>query len=316
MRAAVFNAPGQPLELVERPDPAVLPNTVSLKVEACGVCRTDLHIVDGELPTRAPRILGHQIVGRDLMDRRFGATWLAWACGTCEFCQSGRENLCQAAKFMGRDVDGGFAEQVLVDRRFIFPLPETSSAAELAPWLCGGLIGYRALRMAGDPQTIGIYGFGSAGNILLQIARAQGRSVFAFTREGDVQAQEAATDLGAKWAGASTETPPEQLDAAIIFAPVGELVPLALAAVKPGGTVVCGGIHMSPIPAFPYSLLWQERKLVSVANLTRADGEEFLDLARESLIRTFATTYPLEGVNEALSDLRDGRLSGSAVIVP
>lgn len=316
MRAAIFNRPGEPLELTERPNPVPAPHGVLLKVESCAVCRTDLHILDGEVELRhPPRILGHQIVGRDLAGERLGVAWLGWACGTCKYCLSDRENLCPAARFTGLDIDGGFAEYTTVDRRFAFSLPEASSAAELAPMLCAGLIGYRCLTKCGDAERLGIYGFGAAAHMVAQVAQSQGRSVFAFTRPGDTHGQDEARKLGARWAGGSDEAPPEELDAAIIFAPVGELVPLALARVAPGGAVVCGGIHMSEIPAFPYDLLWKERRIESVANLTRRDGEQFLKLARESLVKSYVTTYPLESIGDALADLRAGTVDGSAVVV-
>lgn len=317
MRAMQFNAPGQPLELVERPEPTPDFSQIKLRVEACGICRTDLHLIDGDVPIKnPPRILGHQIVGRDADDNRFGVPWLGWTCGSCKYCVSGRENLCPGAQFTGCDFDGGFAEQVVVDQRFAFPLPEASSAAELAPLLCAGLIGYRSLRLCGEALNLGLYGFGSAAHLVTQVALRQGRNVFAFTRSGDTAAQEQALALGAKWAGSSEEMPPEELDAAIIFAPVGDLIPAALKAVAPGGVVVCGGIHMSEIPPFDYDLLWHERQLRSVANLTRLDGYEFLRLAPEIELTPKVTTYPLERANEALADLRAGAFTGAGVIVP
>lgn len=316
MRAMQFTKVGAPLELVEVPEPKALLGQVKLKVEACAVCRTDLHILDGEVEVKSPpRILGHQIVGRDLNGERFGVPWLGWTCGGCKYCRSGRENLCPIAKFTGLDIDGGFAEFAVADRRYAIPLPEAASAAELSPLLCAGLIGYRCLVKCGDAENLGIYGFGAAANVVAQVAQAQGRRVFAFTRPGDEEGQEYARKLGAVWAGGSDETPPEELEAAIVFAPVGELVPAALSALAPGGTVVCGGIHMSDIPAFPYELLWHERRIESVANLTRSDGEEFINLARGVLVKTEITNYPLENVNEALADMRAGKIHGSAVVV-
>ncbi len=318
MRAAQFTSVGQPLELVDRAEPAAGLGQIKLKVEACAVCRTDLHLIDGEVPiAQPPRILGHQIVGRDEHDERFGVPWLGWTCGSCNYCTSGRENLCPVARFTGCDIDGGFAEYAVADARYAFPLPEARGAIDLAPLLCAGLIGYRCLTMCGeDAERIGIYGFGAAAHLITQVAEHQGRSVYAFTRAGDESAQRSALGLGAAWAGSSDEAPPEELDAAIIFAPVGELVPRALAAVAPGGTVVCGGIHMSEIPAFDYELLWHERHLRSVANLTRRDAEEFLRLAPEVPVSAKAVAYPLEDVNVALADLRAGAFNGSAVVVP
>lgn len=317
MRAAVLDAPGTPLRIVERERPTAGPGQVLLRVSACGVCRTDLHLRDGELSFPAPRIPGHQIVGAAVDGgHRLGVPWLGWTCGACAWCRSGRENLCPRARFTGRDIDGGFAEYAVADERFCFPLPDGLTDEQIAPLLCGGLIGYRALRMCGGAQRLGLYGFGSAAHLLTQVAVHQGRSVFAFTRDGDEDAQALARSLGASWAGASESSPPEPLDAAIIFAPVGSLVPLALRAVAPGGTVVCGGIHMSEIPAFPYADLWEERSLRSVANLTRDDATEFLALAPAVPIRTTVTTYPLAEAEQALSDLRAGRVVGSAVVVP
>jgi propanol-preferring alcohol dehydrogenase len=295
-------------------------------VHACGVCRTDLHIVDGELaPPHLPLIPGHQIVatvealGPGVTDppvgARVGVPWLAWADGDCRFCLSGRENLCLRGRFTGLDVDGGYAELAVADAAFSLALPEGVPDEELAPLLCAGLIGHRALRMAGDPGTLGLYGFGASAHLVCQVAVAEGRRVFAFTRAGDSEKQAFARELGAVWAGASEDAPPEELDAAIIFAPVGGLVPLALAAVSRGGVVVCSGIHMSDIPSFPYSLLWGERVLRSVANLTRADGRELLELAARIPIRAHSTTYALEAANDALDDLRSGRFDGAAVLV-
>lgn len=318
MRAMVFRAPGQPLEAAEVPVPEPGPGRLLLAVRACGVCRTDLHLLDGEVAiAEPPRILGHQIVGEVVGEgRRVGVPWLGWTCGECDYCRSGRENLCPRALFTGRDIDGGFAEYAIADARYCFPIPPGYPDEQAAPLLCAGLIGYRALRMCGAARRIGFYGFGAAAHILAQVAIADGREVLAFTRAGDADGQAFARRLGAVWAGASGEPPPEALDAAIIFAPVGDLVPAALAAVAPGGTVVCGGIHMSEIPAFPYELLWGERTLRSVANLTRRDGEELLALAPRVPVETEVTTYPLEAANEALADLRAGRFVGAAVVVP
>jgi propanol-preferring alcohol dehydrogenase len=314
----VFDAPGQPLRAAEIAEPEAGPGQLLLEVRACGVCRTDLHLLDGEVPiAEPPRVLGHQIVATVVGDgRRVGVPWLGWTCGECVYCLSGRENLCPRARFTGRDIDGGYAEYAVADERFCFPIPSSYPDEQAAPLLCAGLIGYRALTMCGDAQRIGFYGFGAAAHILTQVAIADGREVFAFTRAGDDAAQRFARELGAVWAGSSEERPPEQLDAAIIFAPVGALVPAALAAVAPGGTVVCGGIHMSDIPSFPYELLWGERAVRSVANLTRADGEALLALAPRVPVETAVSTYPLEAVDDALADLRAGRFVGAAVIVP
>jgi propanol-preferring alcohol dehydrogenase len=314
----VFEEVGRPLRAVEREPPRPAAGQLLLRVEACGVCRTDLHLLDGEVPVAAPpRILGHQIVATvEPGGRRVGVPWLGWTCGVCEYCRSGRENLCVRARFTGCDIDGGFAEYAVADERFCFDLRGDRAGTQAAPLLCAGLIGYRALGMCGDAVRVGLYGFGAAAHILTQVARWQDRRVFAFTRPGDKAAQALARELGAEWAGGSDEPPPEPLDAAIIFAPVGALVPLALDAVAPGGTVVCGGIHMSDIPSFAYDRLWRERSLRSVANLTRADGTEFLALAPRVPVRTHVTTYALEAANEALDDLRSGRLVGAAVIVP
>ena len=317
MRAMVLEGVGRPLVAVERERPVPGEGELLIEVEACGVCRTDLHLCDGEVAiAEFPRILGHQIVGIAGDGRRVGVPWLGWTCGRCPYCRSGRENLCPDARFTGRDIDGGFAEWAVADERFCFPIPEGYPALQAAPLLCAGLIGYRALRMCGEPSTLGIYGFGAAAHIVCQIACGQGRKVFAFTRPGDSAAQDFARDLGASWAGESGEEPPEPLDAAIIFAPDGALVPLALAAVAPGGVVVCGGIHMSEIPAFPYEALWRERVLRSVANLTRRDGTEFLELAPRVPVRTEVHRYGLEATNDALADLREGRFTGAAVVVP
>jgi len=318
MRAMIFEGVGLPLRAVDRDVPRAPPGRLLLRVEACGICRTDLHLLDGEVAIAdPPRILGHQIVGIvEADDRRVGVPWLGWTCGRCEQCLSGRENLCVRARFTGCDIDGGFAEYTVADERFCFPLPATWPAEQAAPLLCAGLIGYRALRMCGDAHRLGLYGFGAAAHILAQVARWQGREVFAFTSEGDEPAQALARELGAVWAGSSDERAPQQLDAAIIFAPDGALVPVALDAVVGGGTVVCAGIHMSDIPSFGYERLWHERTLRSVANLTRADGSAFLELAPRVPVRTHVTTYALEHANEALADLRYGRLTGAGVIVP
>ena len=327
MRAMVFEEVGRPLRAVERPVPEPAPGQLLLRVRACGVCRTDLHLLDGEVPVAdPPRILGHQIVGTvegrgagaegepATIGRRVGVPWLGWTCGVCAYCRSGRENLCPRARFTGRDLDGGMAEYAVADERFCFDLPPGYPDERAAPLLCAGLIGFRALRLCGDARTLGLYGFGAAAHILAQVARWQGRRVFAFTRPGDLAAQAFALELGAAWAGCSDEPPPEPLDAAIIFAPDGALVPLALRAVAPGGVVVCGGIHMSDLPSFPYSDLWEERVLRSVANLTRLDAAEFLALAPLVPVRTQVTVYPLEEANGALEDLRAGRFVGAGVL--
>jgi propanol-preferring alcohol dehydrogenase len=316
VRAIVFDGVGRPLRAEQRPVPRPADGQLLLRVEACGICRTDLHLLDGEVAVaRPPRVLGHQIVGvTEPGGVRVGVPWLGWTDGDCAQCRAGRENLCERARFTGCDVDGGFAEYAVADERFCLPLPDMP-AEHAAPLLCAGLIGYRALRMCGDARRLGLYGFGAAAHILAQVARWQGREVYAFTRPGDDAAQALARELGAVWAGASDERAPESLDAAIIFAPDGALVPIALAAVVAGGTVVCGGIHMSDIPALPYERLWHERVLRSVANLTRADGIEFLDIAPRVPVRTRVTAYPLERVDEALDDLRSGRLTGAGVIV-
>jgi propanol-preferring alcohol dehydrogenase len=318
MRAMVFEAPGEPLREAELDRPAAGPGELLLEVRACGVCRTDLHLIDGEVGiAEPPRVLGHQIVGEVVGEgRRVGVPWLGWTCGECEYCRSGRENLCPRARFTGCDIDGGFAEYAVADERYCFPIPDSYPDEQAAPLLCAGLIGYRSLRMCGDARRIGFYGFGAAAHILTQVAIAEGREVYAFTRAGDERGQRFARDLGAVWAGGSEDAPPESLDAAIIFAPVGALVPAALSAVAPGGTVVCGGIHMSDIPSFPYELLWGERAVRSVANLTRVDGEELLALAPGVPVETAVTTYPLGAANTALEDLRAGRFLGAAVIVP
>ena len=318
MRAMLFEGVGRPLRLAEIPLPEPADGQLLLRVRACGICRTDLHLLDGEVTiAEPPRVLGHQIIGTVAGDgRRVGVPWLGWTCGTCEQCRAGRENLCPFARFTGRDIDGGFAEYAVADERFCFPIPDGYPDDQAAPLLCAGLIGYRSLRMCGDAPRLGLYGFGAAAHILVQVARSQGRRVYAFTRPGDATAQAFALELGATWAGDSGEQPPEPLDAAIIFAPDGALVPIALRAVAPGGTVVCGGIHMSDVPGFPYHDLWQERSIRSVANLTRRDGHEFLALAPEVPVQTRVTRYPLEAADEALADLRAGRFSGAAVVVP
>lgn len=325
MKAMILERPGDPLQLRDLPTPSPGPGEVVLEVRACGVCRTDLHIVDGELTEpRLPLVPGHQIVGvvRELgagveelaLGQRVGVPWLGGTCGRCRYCAMGRENLCDHARFTGYQVDGGFAEWAVADSRYCFPLPAGVSDVQAAPLLCAGLIGYRTLRFAGDARTLGIYGFGAAAHILAQVLRYQGRRFYAFTRPGDEQAQDFARELGAEWAGGSDLPPPEELDAALIFAPAGPLVPKALRDVRKGGVVVCGGIHMSEIPAFPYDILWGERAVCSVANLTRADGEELLDLAARIPLRTEVTPYPLAETNRALEDLRAGRLRGAAVI--
>ena len=327
MRAMLLEAPRQPLQAADIPAPKPDTTQVLVKVAACAVCRTDLHVVDGELPNpKLPLVPGHEIVGviveRGKAVRRFkigdrvGIPWLGWTCGGCEFCRGGRENLCDRARFTGYTLDGGYAEFTVADERFCFPIPPSYSDAEAAPLLCAGLIGYRSLVKTGNAKRLGIYGFGAAAHIVAQVAKFQGREIFAFTRRGDSEAQEFAKSLGAVWAGDSETLPPTALDAAIIFAPVGSLVPLALRAVAKGGTVVCGGIHMSDIPSFPYDLLWQERTLCSVANLTRRDGEEFFALAPKVPVRTTVQTFPLEEANAVLGRLRNGQIHGAAVLVP
>jgi alcohol dehydrogenase, propanol-preferring len=327
MRAQLLTAARRPLVAAELPVPRPRPGQMLIAVRACAVCRTDLHIVDGELADpKLPLVPGHEIIGtivekgeaadRFAVGERVGVPWLGWTCGVCDYCRSGRENLCDRARFTGYQIDGGYAELTVADERYCFAIDPRYDDVEAAPLMCAGLIGYRALRMAGDAQCLGIYGFGAAAHIVAQVARHQGRRVFAFTRPGDVAAQDFARSLGAEWAGDSTARPPEPLDAALIFAPVGSLVPAALAATKKGGTVVCGGIHMSDIPAFPYRILWEERVLCSVANLTRRDAEEFLALAPEAWVKTETVTYPLGCANEALGDLRSGALQGAAVLVP
>ena len=317
MRATVLEHPGEPLRAVTLPDPTPGPGQLLLKVEACGVCRTDLHLRDGEIEVpKQPVVLGHQIVATTDDGRRVGVPWLGYTDGECRYCRSDRENLCVNARFTGRDIDGGYAELTVADERFCLPLPDELSAEQAAPLLCGGLIGYRALRLAGDAPRLGLFGFGSAAHMICQVAVYQGRQVFAFTREGDRRTQEFARSLGASWAGGTDDTPPEELDAAIIFAPAGELVPRALKLLAPGGVVVCAGIHMSDIPSFPYEDLWHERAIRSVANLTRLDAHEFLELAPQVPVRTTITTYPLEQAETALADLRAGKFEGTAVIVP
>jgi alcohol dehydrogenase, propanol-preferring len=325
VNAMVLSRPGEPLVLASVRVPTPAAGQLLLKVHACGVCRTDLHVVDGELPhPRLPRVPGHEIVGTVVLlgegtegfapGDRVGVPWLGWTCGRCEFCLAGAENLCDEARFTGYDLDGGYAEYAVADSRFCFPLPPDYSDAEVAPLLCAGMIGYRCLRAAGDVGRIGIYGFGAAAHIMTQIAGYEGREIFAFTRPGDEDAQRFARQMGALWAADSTVTPPAPLDAAIILAPVGALVPQALRAVRKGGRVVCGGIHMSDIPSFPYEILWGEREVRSVANLTRRDGTEFLALASRFRIRTEVRTFPLSEANLALDALRGGRLQGAAVL--
>jgi propanol-preferring alcohol dehydrogenase len=318
MRAMVFEGVGEALRAVELPLPQPEPGQLLLHIEACGICRTDLHLLDGEVQiAHPPRILGHQIVARSVADgRRLGVPWLGWTDGDCSQCRAGRENLCENARFTGCDIDGGFAEYAVADERFCFEVSGSDAPEQIAPLLCAGLIGYRSLRFCGDAQRIGFYGFGASAHILAQVAVWQGREIYAFTRRGDDPAQKLARSLGAAWAGSSEESPPQPLDAAIVFAPVGPLVPTALRAVRPGGTVVCAGIHMSDIPAFPYEILWGERVLRSVANLTRADGTEFLALAAKAGVRTHVTSYGLEAANEALADLRAGRFTGAGVLLP
>ncbi len=323
----VLAAPGRPLQIAARARSKPMAGQVLIAVKACGVCRTDLHIVDGELAWPAhPVVPGHEVVGVVLEagagvegfvpGERVGVPWLGWTCGECRYCLSGRENLCDRARFTGYDIDGGYADQVIADARYCFAIPQAYSDAEAAPLLCAGLIGYRSLTMAGDAERLGIYGFGAAAHIVAQVARSQGRAVYAFTRPGDASAQAFALGLGACWAGDSTRMPPEPLDAAILFAPAGALVPQALRAVAKGGTVVCGGIHMSDIPTFPYEILWGERRIVSVANLTRRDAAEFLALAPKVPVHTTVETFPLADANEALARLREGKINGAAVLIP
>lgn len=327
MRAMVLDAPRRPVQSRTLPCPHPALDELLIKVAACAVCRTDLHVVDGELPhPKLPLVPGHEIVGyvvacganvhRFSVGERVGIPWLGWTCGHCEYCRSGRENLCPHARFTGYQIDGGYAEYVVADARYCFPLPGAFSDVEAAPLLCAGLIGYRALKMTGNAERVGIYGFGAAAHIAAQVLRYQGRKLFAFTRTGDHAAQHFAEEMGAAWAGDSDTAPPEMLDAAIIFAPVGALVPAALLAIRPGGVVVCGGIHMSDIPAFPYDILWREKRLVSVANLTRQDAEEFLSLAPKIPVRVTTEPLPLSQANTALTRLREGKLTGAAVLVP
>jgi alcohol dehydrogenase, propanol-preferring len=322
VRAMVLDSAGTPLREAELPAPEPGPGQVVVAVDACGVCRTDLHVVDGELPDpKLPLVPGHQIVGRVVepgerfaAGARIGIPWLGWTDGECRYCLSGRENLCGRARFTGYHLDGGYAELVAADERFCFTVPEGYEDLQAAPLLCAGLIGYRSLRLAGDAERLGLYGFGASAHIVTQVARHEGRRVFAFTRAGDTETQAFALSLGAEWAGDASQRPPEELDAAIIFAPVGELVPAALAAVAKGGSVVCAGIHMSDIPSFPYELLWGERVVRSAANLTRRDGEEFLLLAPRVPVRTEVEAFPLAAANEALARLRAGELRGAAVL--
>ena len=330
MRAMVLEKARTPLIMRERPTPRPAQGEILVEIAACGVCRTDLHVVDGELPNpKLPIVPGHEIVGRIAAigsgvagfaaGDRVGVPWIGFTCGVCAYCSAGRENLCDRPLFTGYTRDGGYATHTIADARYCFPLPEPMNDAEAAPLLCAGLIGWRSYRMAGEGiplRALGLYGFGAAAHILCQVADWQGRRVYAFTRSGDTAAQAFAKSLGATWAGGSDELPPEPLDAAIIFAPVGMLVPLALAAVRKGGRVVCGGIHMSDIPSFPYRLLWEERHLLSVANLTRRDAVEFLSIAPQAGVETQVACYPLADANAALSDLREGRLEGAAVLIP
>jgi alcohol dehydrogenase, propanol-preferring len=316
MRATILEQQGQPLMPATLPEPTPGPGQLFLKVHACGVCRTDLHLRDHEIAaTKLPVVLGHQIVATTEDGRRVGVPWLGWTDGTCRYCTSSRENLCVNARFTGRDIDGGYAELSVADERYCLPLPDDLPDQQAAPLLCGGLIGYRALRFTGDAARLGLYGFGSAAHMICQVAVYQGREVFAFTRPQDERTQAFAKTLGATWAGGSDEAPPEPIDAAIIFASAGELVPQALKHLAPGGTVVCAGIHMTDIPSFPYEILYGERSVVSVANLTRKDGQEFLALAPKVPVRTTVSTYSLDQAEQALDDLRAGRFEGSAVIV-
>lgn len=317
-RALLFDGVGLPLRLAEREVPTPGPGQLLLRVRACGICRTDLHILDGDVRVAAaPRVLGHQIVGETDDGQLVGVPWLGWTCGKCEACRRGQENLCVRARFTGCDIDGGLADHAVADARFCLPIPDGYPPEQAAPLLCAGLIGHRAYRACGTRvQRLGIYGFGAAAHILIQVARHDDITVAAFTREGDERAQEFASELGAAWAGPWNAVPPWPLDAAIVFAPDGRAVPAALRAVRPGGTVVCGGIHMSDIPSFPYSELWGERTIRSIANLTREDGATFLALAPRVPVRTTVTTYPLEHAPQALDDLRAGHLSGAAVVVP
>jgi alcohol dehydrogenase, propanol-preferring len=326
MRAMLFEKAGQPLHSAELPVPQAGAGHVLIRVRACAVCRTDLHIIDGELnEPELPLIPGHEIIGvvekigkeatRFKLGDRVGVPWLGWTCGHCEFCVSGRENLCDQARFTGYTLDGGYAEYAVADPRFCFAIPDSYSDAEAAPLLCAGLIGYRSLVKAGQGKRLGIYGFGAAAHIIAQVAKFQNREIYAFTRPADKAAEKFALGLGAVWAGSSSEPPPVKLDAAIIFAPAGELVPQALRGLKKGGTVVCGGIHMTDVPSFPYSILWQERSICSVANLSRRDAEEFLPLAARIPVRTEVQTFPLERANEALEKLRSGQVNGAAVLL-
>src|SRR5579862_1241622 len=327
MRAMVLEKPRTPLRAMDIAQPKPGAGEVLIKVTACGVCRTDLHVVDGELPNpKLPLVPGHEIVGTVVeagtganwfnIGARVGVPWLGWTCGECPFCLSDRENLCDRARFTGYTLDGGYAEYVVADERFCFPIPQSSSDAEAAPLLCAGLIGYRSLMKTGTAKRVGVYGFGAAAHIITQVARHQGREIFAFTRPGDTEGQQFAKSFGASWAGDSKTAPPEKLDAAIIFAPAGELVPHALGALNKGGTVVCGGIHMSDIPSFSYDLLWEERSICSVANLTRRDGKEFFLIAPRVPVQTSVQTFPLEEANEALIRLREGKIRGAAVLIP
>jgi propanol-preferring alcohol dehydrogenase len=324
MKALRAHAPGLSLRAEKLDVPRSAQGQVLVEVKACGVCRTDLHIADGELAgCRYPVTPGHEIVGRVVeggrrlqAGERVGIPWLGWTCGECEFCKAGQENLCERARFTGCHVDGGYAQYVVADERFCLRLPERYDDAHAAPLLCAGLIGYRSYRKCGEPKVLGLYGFGAAAHLLAQVARADGRTVFAFTRKNDLKGQSFALECGASWAGDADRAPPEPLDAAIVFAPVGALVPQALKNVKKSGRVVCGGIHMSDIPSFPYAWLWGEREIVSVANLTRADGERFMQVAARVALRTEVHAYPLERANDALQDLRNGRFSGAAVLVP
>ena len=327
MQAMVLTAPGASLQLQERQNPTPGPGNVRVRINACGVCRTDLHVVDGELPNiNYPIVPGHEVVGRVetlgqgvttlKIGERVGVPWLGYTCGECGYCRSGRENLCDRPLFTGYTRDGGFATHLVADAHYCFPLGDEGDDVAVAPLLCAGLIGWRSLVMAGEGKHLGIYGFGAAGHIIAQVARWQGRSVYAFTRDGDVEAQRLAISLGADWAGGSEALPPVRLDAAIIYAPVGALVPLALRAVRKGGRVVCAGIHMSDIPSFPYNILWEERQLLSVANLTRNDGMEFFKIAAQAGIKTHTAAFPLQEANEVLSKLRAGQITGAAVLRP
>jgi alcohol dehydrogenase, propanol-preferring len=316
MRAMLLDAPGRPLRAADVPVPRAGPGQHLLRVHACGVCRTDLHVMDGEVrASRLPVVLGHQIVATvEATGERVGVPWLGWTCGDCPYCRSGRENLCDRARFTGCDIDGGFAEYAVADARYCFPIPDGYPDLQAAPLLCAGLIGHRALRMTGDATRLGLFGFGAAAHIVCQVARYEQRRIFAFTRPGDADAQAFASELGAEWAGGADTPPPEQLDAAIVFAPAGELVPAALRMLAKGGTVVCAGIHMTDIPSFPYEDLWGERSIRSVANLTRRDGAEFLALAPKVPVQTAVVPYPLRQADAALADLRAGRIRGAAVL--